>query len=399
VGQGREKAVEEIKMSVYRPTYRDAKTGRKRQSQIWWYHFTFAGRHFQESSKSTRKTVAREAEKPRRAELERALNGVPIEKREDRIRTVSTALQEYEQAYAVNHRKNSLTIVQMRGPHVDRLLGRLLVPDITSEKIIEYMPARQKEGAGNRTINLELLVLSRAIGHTWKALWPKVKRLEENHDAGRALEASEEAALLAAGAANPSKLIYPFLITLVWTGMRSDEARILRWGAEDFGAGQVSVGKAKTEAGTGRPIRTTLRAVLEHHAAWCASNLGPIEPSWYVFPRSNSRRPVDPERAVTSLKTAWNTVRMVAGVSCRLHDLRHSFCTKLAEAGVPERTMLDMMGHMSAAMLRRYSHIRAKARRDAIAAIEARGSDGPAKESAKVGVSEEKAKSVAPYVS
>jgi hypothetical protein len=44
----------------------------------------------------------------------------------------------------------------------------------------------------------------------------------------------------------------------------------------------------------------------------------------------------------------------------------------LAEAGVPESTMLDMMGHVSAAMLRRYSHIRAKARRDAIAALEGR---------------------------
>ena len=30
---------------------------------------------------------------------------------------------------------------------------------------------------------------------------------------------------------------------------------------------------------------------------------------------------------------------------------RHSFCTKLAEAGVPESTMLDMMGHVSPAML------------------------------------------------
>jgi hypothetical protein len=31
--------------------------------------------------------------------------------------------------------------------------------------------------------------------------------------------------------------------------------------------------------------------------------------------------------------------------------------------------MLDMMGHVSAAMLRRYSHIRAKARREAIRAF------------------------------
>ena len=44
----------------------------------------------------------------------------------------------------------------------------------------------------------------------------------------------------------------------------------------------------------------------------------------------------------------------------------------MAEEGVAESTMIDMMGHVSAAMLRRYSHIRSQARRDAIAAIEAR---------------------------
>ena len=50
-------------MSVYRPTYRDPKTGNQKQSAIWWYHFTFAGRRIQESSKSTRKTIATEAQK------------------------------------------------------------------------------------------------------------------------------------------------------------------------------------------------------------------------------------------------------------------------------------------------------------------------------------------------
>ena len=81
---------------------------------------------------------------------------------------------------------------------------------------------------------------------------------------------------------------------------------------------------------------------------------------------------VDPTKPVTTLKTAWEAVRKVTKVDCRLHDLRHSFCTKLADAGVPESTMLDMMGHVSTAMLRRYSHIRAQARRDAIDALESR---------------------------
>ena len=39
---------------------------------------------------------------------------------------------------------------------------------------------------------------------------------------------------------------------------------------------------------------------------------------------------------------------------------------RLAEAGVSEGAMLDIMGHVSRAMLRRYLHVRARARRDAM---------------------------------
>jgi hypothetical protein len=41
----------------------------------------------------------------------------------------------------------------------------------------------------------------------------------------------------------------------------------------------------------------------------------------------------------------------------------------MAEAGTPESTMLALMGHMSRAMLERYSHIRLAAKRDAVEAL------------------------------
>ena len=44
--------------------------------------------------------------------------------------------------------------------------------------------------------------------------------------------------------------------------------------------------------------------------------------------------------------------------------------TKLAEAGTPESTMLAIMGHMSPAMLERYSYIRMKAKREAVKSLE-----------------------------
>ena len=370
-------------MAVYRPKFRpkyrdpetgELKTGELKESEIWWYDFLFAGKRRRASTGTSRKTLAVEAERSRRLELERALSGLPTEAPENRIRAVSEALGAYQQAYPMGHRAKSIELVEDRAVHLHRLLGGLLLPDLTPERLIDYMRTRQREGVSGRTVNLEVSILSRAIGYTWKALWPKVNKLEENRDVGRALEREQEQRIFEAGARSQSRLIYPYLVLLAWTGMRPDEGRLLEWLRVDFRAGQVIVGKAKTEAGTGRviPMSATLRAVLEHHAAWYAGAFGPIQPGWYVFPQCRRNTPIDPAQPVGSLKRAWEGVRAKAGVDCRLYDLRHSFCTKMAEAGVPEATMVDMMGHMSVAMLRRYSHIRAQARRDAITAMEER---------------------------
>jgi integrase len=362
-------------MAVYRPTYTDKNTGKTKEQKVWWYEFSFAGRRVRESSKSSRKTIAIQAEDNRRKELQKAYagQGAP-EAPAQRVRTVKSALAAYQKTYPINHRSKSVAVVNERAPHLEKHLANLLMPDLTEDRIKAYMADRKAEGAGNRTINMELSVLTRAMGSKFQILWPKLKRLEENHDVGRALEPAEEKAILETAAKNRSRLIYPFLYTLAWTGMRSDEARTLRWSQVNFEAAEIVVGKAKTEAGKGRriPMSANLNAVLNQHATWCAAKLGPVQPDWFVFPLSNRIAPKDPTKPVGSMKTAWETVRTSANVDCRLHDLRHTFCTKLAEAGVPESTMLDIMGHVSTAMLRRYSHIRAQARRDAIDALESR---------------------------
>ena len=88
----------------------------------------------------------------------------------------------------------------------------------------------------------------------------------------------------------------------------------------------------------------------------------------YLFPWGKPL-PSDPMRHATDITWGWDQLRKDTGVSCRLHDLRHTFATQLAEAGVPESTMLALMGHMSRAMLERYSHIRMAAKRHAISGI------------------------------
>jgi hypothetical protein len=60
-----------------------------------------------------------------------------------------------------------------------------------------------------------------------------------------------------------------------------------------------------------------------------------------------------------------------AGVNYRWHDLRHTFVSRLAEnPHVSEETIRSLAGHVSKLMMQRYSHIRTRAKEDAIAALE-----------------------------
>jgi integrase len=150
------------------------------------------------------------------------------------------------------------------------------------------------------------------------------------------------------------------------------------------------VGKSKTEAGRGRqiPMNEDLYQVLCAHAQWFTERFGETRPEYFVFPWG-SPFPSDPTRPSVELKTAWESIRKAAKVECRWHDLRHTVCTKMAENGVPESTMLAIMGHMSRKMLERYSHIRMAAKRQAVEALSLSSkafpkSDGVPKESPKV---------------
>jgi hypothetical protein len=222
-GQRQEAEERQEVMAVYRPKYKNPKTGKRVQSSVYWFEFSYAGKRIRESSKQTKKTLAKVAEDNRRKELERAYAGLPTsDAPKDRIRTVKAALAAYEKAYPVNHRQKSVDVVSERCPHLLRHLGSLLMPDLTEERMRTYMADRKAESAGNRTINIELGVLARAVGSKWSILWPKLKHLEEAHDVGRALTTDEEQRVLDAAMKNRSRMIGPIVRIALMTGMGRD---------------------------------------------------------------------------------------------------------------------------------------------------------------------------------
>ena len=70
-------------MAIYRPT---------KDSKIWWYDFIFEGQRVRESAKTRSKTLAKDAERSRRRELEECYNGI---KRRDRAKLFSVAADDW----------------------------------------------------------------------------------------------------------------------------------------------------------------------------------------------------------------------------------------------------------------------------------------------------------------
>jgi integrase len=355
-------------MAVYKPNRKGE------SSKFYICEFVYQGKRFQESTGATSKTVAKEYEKRRKAELERAAAGLPTEQKAKRIRTVSDVVKPYLAGYGLNHRPQSVLFSKGRLAQVERHLGDVILSDLTEERIKEYIRRRQCDEALGRTINMELGELSRAIGHPWPLLWPEVRKLEERKDVGRALSPEHQKALLAGLKQRRTPHLPTLIPLLLLTGMRVGEALSLAWGQVDLIEKTITVGRAKTSNGTGRiiPINDDLGRVLARHRRWFEDRFGQPQPNHHLFPWGKPV-PSDPARHATDITWGWDQLRKDTKVSCRIHDLRHTFATRLAENGVPESTMLALMGHMSRAMLERYSHIPMTAKRDAVAGVSLHG--------------------------
>ena len=74
-----------------------------------------------------------------------------------------------------------------------------------------------------------------------------------------------------------------------------------------------------------------------------------------------------------AVSSRFKTAAKRAGLSHieRLHDLRHGFCSRLAQANVPTATIKAMAGHKSLVTTERYAcHLPQGATKAAIAALE-----------------------------
>jgi hypothetical protein len=164
-----------------------------RRGEVWWFKFRFAGQVIRESSKSASKTIAKEAERSRRRELEESFNHI------SRPRTAhlfSVAAEAWLRVKVAHLSHRSVIIERANLKHINPTLGKKLLCDVTADDIANYQAGRLGEGASPKTVNLEVGTL-RAImrkNRLWASIQPDVRMLRAREDVGRAISLEEEAA-------------------------------------------------------------------------------------------------------------------------------------------------------------------------------------------------------------
>src|ERR1017187_2985529 len=104
-----------------------------RRGKIWWYEFLFARRRVRESAKTTSKTVAKQAEKNRRRELENGFNGIQ-DNREERVRSIKESATAYLADYRLRHKSGVFADYAIG--HVTRLIGESMAVDIDRKSVV-----------------------------------------------------------------------------------------------------------------------------------------------------------------------------------------------------------------------------------------------------------------------
>jgi integrase len=173
-------------------------------------------------------------------------------------------------------------------------------------------------------------------------------RALEVETAIRFLDASEvEALLRAAPDGSYGRVQRVLYLAAVMTGMRQGELLALRWQDVDWSAQRIRVnrnyvngryGTPKSHRGRSVPLADRLGGELDR--LYKSSAYGADDD--LVFGNPNTGNPMNGHTLTRTFHTALErgAVRKV-----RFHDLRHTFGTRMAAAGVPMRTLQEWMGH------------------------------------------------------
>jgi integrase len=219
------------------------------------------------------------------------------------------------------------------------------------EPEIDHLVAEfKRQGNANGTINRKLSALSKTLKYAARQRWinrmPIFERQKEHEGRLRWLTPHEEQQLLAKLDWMGWESFKDLVCILIDQGTRLGEALGVRWKDVEERQGTLWINIPDSKNGKGRALPCTERVeqILKRRKQLHAENELVFHDVGYWSAQHN-----------------WDTVRthlkMDDDPQYVMHMLRHTFCSRLAQRGVPLLTIQKLAGHKTIQMTMRYSHL------------------------------------------
>lgn len=326
---------------------------RKSGSPYWWIAYGFMGRDIRESSK---KTVRSEAVRLLQRRLREISEGkfTPDGERVTFEDLERVALQKADQDELRSAERIGYAFKSLRRHFAGT--PALWIP----RRVPRYIETRRKEGAKNATIRYELTCLRRAFSiaaspeHRLLAYrptfeLPAVRNVRKNF--------LDEAALQKIVGELPEHLA-PLAEYCYLTGMRRREATTLTWGQVDWKEQTITLRPGTTKSGKGRTfpfgpfprLFALLRARRAASSAWELEHPGQKVDRVFWRPYDGLAQPIG------DFHQTWQRACLRAGCEgAWLHDTRRSAVRDFRRAGISAHDAMELIGHESLDMLKRYN--------------------------------------------
>jgi len=335
-----------------------------KRGAVWQTRLMFNGTLYQRSLRTRSKTEAAQLESVFRSALVKGEFGIvesrrapTLEKFEERLLPhlkANTAVRTYE-----FYRQN-LSVLKRYVPLASAKLG-----SIDSALVENFIQWRLKEKVAPVTVNHSLRTLRRAlhIADQWRLIRdvPKIHLLPGEHEREAIIDEPTLTKMVRwIAEAYPSSIMHYLLPFLVDTGLRISEACVLQRDHIKFDEGKpasVRVVKGKSKYAK-REIPLTERAATALVACLAKSR------SEWVFTGKGGKRHLTrhyPSEMFRVIRDAMNQDQDMV-----LHSTRHTFCTRLGNAGCDAFTIQKLAGHSSITISQRYVHSDQAAKQSAI---------------------------------
>jgi len=321
--------------------------GLYKRGSVWWMSFSYQGRQIRRSTETTDKKLAQRILDKVKGEI---AEGKWFEKLPGEDRTFKEMMDKY---MAEHSARNKALKTYLRdkslADHLLKFFGEMMLTEVCPSHIAEYKNKRRAEGAAPQTINNELSLMSHAFNlaiREWE--WTKenpVKKVSKekvNNQIERWLTPQEEIDLL-----DSSPLWLQQIISFaVNTGLRRSEILDLKWSQVDFQRKTITILEQKNQSKDTLPLNETALRILKERAKVRLSK------SEYVFHSENGTK-ICPRNL---LRAFYSAVKKAKILKLRFHDLRHTFATRLVQAGVDIYTVQKLGRWKNISMVMRYAH-------------------------------------------